>query len=129
MRNVQYLRAQADFCLQAARRISDHKTVENLKAEAARYHDEATEVEAAPHPRSKDEDAVSLKRDRPADFDFRSRDEKRAYFRLLPYFLSEELQASYERDQARALPSRMVDLLKALEVRAPPESHSTPTCV
>ena len=95
MRNAQYLRAQAEFCLQAARRISDHKTVANLKVDAARYHDEATEVEAVPHPRSKDEDATSLKRDRPADFDFRS----------------------------GPRPSRMVDLLKALEEREPPESH------
>ena len=61
MRNAQYLRAQADFCLQAARRISDHKTVENLKADAARYHDEATEVEAEHHAGSKGEDAFSLK--------------------------------------------------------------------
>ena len=117
MRNAQYLRAQAEFCLQAARRISDHKTVENLRAEAARYHDEATEVEAAPRAGSKSEGAFSLKRDR------RSRDEKRAYFRLLPHLLSEGLQASYESDQARALRSRMVELLKALEEREPPETH------
>ena len=45
MRNAQYLRAQAEFCLEVARRMSDHKTVENLKAEAARYHAEAIEVE------------------------------------------------------------------------------------
>ena len=49
MRNAQYLRAQAEFCLQAARRISHHKTVENLKVDAARYHAEATEVEAEHH--------------------------------------------------------------------------------
>jgi hypothetical protein len=46
MRNAQYLRAQAEFCLQAARRISDPKIVENLKEDAARYHAEATDVEA-----------------------------------------------------------------------------------
>jgi hypothetical protein len=123
MRNAQYLRAQADFCLQAARRISDHKTVENLKIDAARYHAEATEVEAEHHAGSKSEDAFSLKRDGLADLDFISRDKKRAYFRLLPYLLSEELQASYERDQTRELSSRMVDLLKTLEEREPPESH------
>ena len=123
MRNAQYLRAQAEFCLQAARRISDHKTVENLRAEAARYHDEVTEVEAAPRAGSKSEDAFSLKRDRPAELNFRSRDEKRAYFRLLRHLLSEELQASYESDQARALPPRMVELLEALDEREPPETH------
>jgi hypothetical protein len=123
MRNAQYLRAQAEFCLQAARRISDHKTVENLKVDAARYHAEATEVEAEHRAGSNSEDAFSLERDHPADLDFGSRDEKRAYFRLLPYLLGKELQASYERDQPRALPSRMVKLLKALEEREPPETH------
>jgi hypothetical protein len=49
MRNAQYLRAQAQFCLEVARQISDHKTVENLQAEAARYHAEAVEVESE-HP-------------------------------------------------------------------------------
>jgi hypothetical protein len=42
---------------------------------------------------------------------------------LLPYLLGKELQASYERDETRALPSRMVELLKALEEREPPETH------
>lgn len=115
MRNAQYLRAQAEFCLQAARRISDHKTVENLKADAARYHAEATEVEAAQHARPKGEVGFSLKR--PADIG--SADEKRAYFRLLRYLLSERLQASYNKDQALPLPSRMTNLLKALEEREP----------
>lgn len=117
MRNAQYLRAQAEFCLQAARRISDHKTVENLKADAARYHAEATEVEAAQHARPKGKVGFSLKLDRPADIG--SADEKRAYFRLLRYLLSERLQASYNKDQVLPLPSRMTNLLNALEEREP----------
>jgi hypothetical protein len=47
MRDAQYLRAQAELCLELARQISDQRTVENLKAEAARYHIEAAEIEAA----------------------------------------------------------------------------------
>ena len=53
MRNAQYLRAQAEFCLEVARQMSDHKTVETLQAEAARYHAEAAEVEAEHPPGSK----------------------------------------------------------------------------
>ena len=53
MRNAQYLRAQAEFCLEVARQMSDHKMVENLQAEAARYHAEAVEIEAEDHPESK----------------------------------------------------------------------------
>jgi hypothetical protein len=45
MRDAQYLRAQAEFCLEVASQMSDLKTSENLKAEAARYHAEATEIE------------------------------------------------------------------------------------
>lgn len=59
----------------------------------------------------------SLKLDRPADIG--SADEKRAYFRLLRYLLSERLQASYNKDQVLPLPSRMTNLLKALEEREP----------
>jgi hypothetical protein len=33
MRDAQYLRAQAELCLELARQISDQRTVENLKAE------------------------------------------------------------------------------------------------
>ena len=55
--------------------------------------------------------------------DFRSLDEKRAYYRLLRHLLSEKLQASYMEDQARPLPPRMVDLLKTLEHREPPETQ------
>ena len=35
MRDAQYLRAQAKFCLEVASQISDLKTVENLQADAA----------------------------------------------------------------------------------------------
>ena len=52
MRDAQHLRAQAEFCLELARQISDHKTVENLQAEAARYHAEAAEIEDARQPGS-----------------------------------------------------------------------------
>ena len=91
MRNAQYLRAQADFCLQAARRISDHKTVENLKADAARYHDEATEVEAEHHsdptsigPKMPGRDVFSQKRDRHAENDLRSVGRKASLLPLAP---------------------------------------------
>ena len=52
MRDAQYFRTQAEFCLEVSRQMSDHKTVENLKAEAARYHAEAAEIEAARQPGS-----------------------------------------------------------------------------
>ena len=52
MRNAQYLRAQAEFCLEVARQMSDYKMVENLQAEAARYHAEAVEVETEHDPGS-----------------------------------------------------------------------------
>jgi hypothetical protein len=55
--------------------------------------------------------------------DFQSLDEKRAYYRLLRHLLSERLQATYKKDQARPLPSRIVDVLKTLEPRKPPETH------
>ena len=44
--------AQAEFCLEVSRQVSDHTAVENLQAEAARYHAEAVEVEAEDHPES-----------------------------------------------------------------------------
>ena len=47
MRDAQYLRAQAEFCLEVARQMSDYKMVENLQAEAARYRAEAAAIEAA----------------------------------------------------------------------------------
>ena len=45
MRDARYLRAQAQFCLDMARQVSDAATADNLVAEAARYHAEADEIE------------------------------------------------------------------------------------
>ena len=45
MRDARYLRAQAELCLEIARETSDRKPAENLRAEAARYHAEATQIE------------------------------------------------------------------------------------
>jgi hypothetical protein len=110
MRNAQYLRAQAEFCLQAARRISDNRTIENLRVDAARYHAEATEVEAAQRTGSKSVE-FSLVRQEP---DLRSWHEEQAYAHLL-LELREGLQALYNEDRAQPLPPRILDLLKALE--------------
>jgi hypothetical protein len=41
-----YLRAQAELCLEMARQVSDRATVDKLRAEAARYHAEAEEIES-----------------------------------------------------------------------------------
>jgi hypothetical protein len=45
MRDAPYLRAQAELCLEMARQISDHIVSENLRAVAARYKAEATQIE------------------------------------------------------------------------------------
>ena len=45
MRDARYLRAQAELCLAMARQMSDQTASENLRAEAARYHAEAAEIE------------------------------------------------------------------------------------
>ena len=45
MRDAAYLHAQAELCLEIARQIGDPKSIANLKAEAARYHAEAAEIE------------------------------------------------------------------------------------
>jgi len=55
---------------------------------------------------------------RHADKRLRSLEEKR---RLLWHLLSERLQVSYKEDQARPLPSRMADVLKALEQKKAPQ--------
>jgi hypothetical protein len=47
MRDAQYLRAQAELCLEMAHQMSDAKAADNLRAEAARYHAEAETMEAA----------------------------------------------------------------------------------
>ena len=46
MRGARYLRGQAQWCLELARQMSDRKTADNLKAEAARYLAEAVALEA-----------------------------------------------------------------------------------
>jgi hypothetical protein len=45
MRDARYLRAQAELCLEMARQVSDRAAAESLRAEAARYHAEATAME------------------------------------------------------------------------------------
>jgi hypothetical protein len=45
MRDVRYLRAQAELCLEMARQVGDRAAADGLRAEAARYHAEATEFE------------------------------------------------------------------------------------
>ena len=45
MRDARYLRAQAVLCLEMARQVGDRATSDNLRAEAARYHAEAAEIE------------------------------------------------------------------------------------
>ena len=47
MRDAPHLRAEAEFCLELARQISDRAIVEKLQQEAARYQAEAAEIEAA----------------------------------------------------------------------------------
>jgi hypothetical protein len=44
MRDARYLRGQAELCLQIAQ-ISDPLAAEQLRADAARYHADATEIE------------------------------------------------------------------------------------
>jgi hypothetical protein len=50
MRDAPYLRAQADLCLQIASQMSDGATADKLRAEAARHHAEAAEIEANGQP-------------------------------------------------------------------------------
>ena len=45
MRDARYLRAQAELCLEIARQMSDRKAAQQLRADAARYYAEATEIE------------------------------------------------------------------------------------
>jgi hypothetical protein len=45
MRDARYLRAQAELYLEMARQVSDPKTADNLRVEAAHYYAEATEIE------------------------------------------------------------------------------------
>ena len=48
-------------------------------------------------------------------------EEKRAYYRLLRYLVSNELHATYGEDQAR--PLQLTDLLKELEHQEPSKIH------
>jgi hypothetical protein len=45
MRDARYLRAQAVLCLEMACQVGDRAASDNLRAEAARYHAEAAEIE------------------------------------------------------------------------------------
>ena len=45
MRDAIYLRAQAELCLEMARQVSDPIASDDLRAEAARFHAEAAEIE------------------------------------------------------------------------------------
>jgi len=45
MRDARYLRGQAALYLEMARQVSDAASAENLRAEAARCHAEADEIE------------------------------------------------------------------------------------
>ena len=47
MRDARYLRAEAELCLEIAREMSDRRPAENRRAEAARYHAEVSQIEAA----------------------------------------------------------------------------------
>ena len=55
--------------------------------------------------------------------DLEASEEKRAYFRLLRYLVTNELQAYYREEQARPLQPRMTDFLKELEHYEPSEIH------
>ena len=45
MRDARYLRAQAKLCLEIAGQVGDRRAADTLRAEAARYHAEAAEIE------------------------------------------------------------------------------------
>jgi hypothetical protein len=53
--------------------------------------------------------------------DLQASEEKRAYYRLLRYLVSNVLQASYREDQAR--PLQLTDFLKELEGHEPSKIH------
>jgi len=55
--------------------------------------------------------------------DLQASEEKRTYFRLLRYLVTDELQAYYRREQRRPLQPRMTDFLKELEHYEPSEIH------
>jgi hypothetical protein len=45
MPDAQYFRAQAELCLEIARQMSQSRDAERLRADAARYHARAAEIE------------------------------------------------------------------------------------
>ena len=51
MQDARYLRAQAALCLQIADQMSDPKSAEKMRADAARYHERAAQLEAGEEPR------------------------------------------------------------------------------
>ena len=55
--------------------------------------------------------------------DLQESQEKRAYFRLLRYLVTNELQAYYREEQARPLQPRISDFLKDLEHYEPSKIH------
>ena len=50
-------------------------------------------------------------------------EEKRAYFRLLRYLVTNELQGYFREEQARPLQPRLTDFLKELEHYEPSKFH------
>jgi hypothetical protein len=54
---------------------------------------------------------------------FHESNEKRAYYRLLRYLLSEEVEASYRHDEEKPVPPEMVNLLQTLEKGESSERH------
>jgi len=47
MQDAKYFRAQAHFCLEMARQMSDRQAAESLQEKAAQYHQRATDLERA----------------------------------------------------------------------------------
>ena len=50
MQDARYLRAQAALCLEIAAQMSDPKSAEKLRADAAQYHARAAELETGEEP-------------------------------------------------------------------------------
>jgi hypothetical protein len=65
--------------------------------------------------------AATAKRNQMRTKDIQGSEEKRAYFRLLRYLVSNELQASCREDQAQSL--QPTDLLRELEHHEPSRIH------
>jgi hypothetical protein len=50
MQDARYLCAQAALCLEIADQMSDPKSAEKMRADAARYHERAAQLEAGEEP-------------------------------------------------------------------------------